>query len=151
MILTKNVNNFFYINMAYGGGESWLTWAISWLFDADDKIIFNKSYQLEKNHITSARRLRILMVVFYVFLQIIFLFQLEHEYRLFDYGININDVIQLMVTNPDNSTASSAPLKSTSSEIVPSAASSSNVNILLIKKTRNYNNIFFFRTTIVKR
>lgn len=25
------------------------------------------------------------------------IFQLENEYRLFDYGININDVIQLMV------------------------------------------------------
>lgn len=26
-----------------------------------------------------------------------FIFQLENTYRLFDYGINVNDVIQLMV------------------------------------------------------
>lgn len=25
------------------------------------------------------------------------MFQLENEYRLFDYGVNVNDVIQLMV------------------------------------------------------
>lgn len=26
-----------------------------------------------------------------------FMFQLEDQYRLFDYGINVNDVIQLMI------------------------------------------------------
>lgn len=41
-----------------------------------------------------------------------FMFQLENQYRLFDYSINVNDVIQLMVRAAINE--NSSPKKSVS-------------------------------------
>jgi len=43
----------------------------------------------------------------------VFIFQLENQYSLFDYGININDVIQLMVMESvtENNSIKNMPLK----------------------------------------
>lgn len=45
----------------------------------------------------------------------IFILQLEDEYRLFDYGINVNDVIQLMIRKDiiENNSPKSLPSKVT--------------------------------------
>jgi hypothetical protein len=64
------------------------------------------------------------------------MFQLEDQYRLFDYSINVNDVIQLMVRVADEEINSPKESKVTISskkdELTPSCSSttSSIVNIL---------------------
>ena len=68
-----------------------------------------------------------------------FLFQLEDQYRLFDYSINVNDVIQLMVraavaesNSPKKSKVTINSIKETSTPCSSSTTSSTlnEVNIL---------------------
>lgn len=68
-----------------------------------------------------------------------FMFQLEDQYRLFDYGVNVNDVIQLMVraaaTKIDSPKKSKDTISSKKDVPTPSCSSttssiSNEVNIL---------------------
>lgn len=70
-----------------------------------------------------------------------FMFQLENEYRLFDYAINVNDVIQLMIKKEvaENNSSNTSQSKVTNNLIeempIPSSSAvsstSDEVNILL--------------------
>lgn len=71
-----------------------------------------------------------------------YILQLEDEYRLFDYGINVNDVIQLMIRKDitENNSPKSSPSKVTNNlkekmhtpNCSAASSTSDEVNILLL-------------------
>lgn len=79
------------------------------------------------------------------------MFQLEDQYRLFDYSINVNDVIQLMVRVADaeinSPKESKVTISSKKDELTPSCSSttSSIVNILQSPKLYTSIILFFFQ------